>query len=190
MIDRQSAINVTGDGTARFDDRGRWVPGVVFRFIAHFSIATIVSLVIGFLLLTLLPVGPSHHHRLLSKLLTDVPYSPALWLAGLLTGLVVNTFMRDRSACWVGIFCALLFAGMILASVPGYEHSTYDRQRTHSSFSEYIYGELFSLDDSQCGGDECLGKLFFTAPVLGSVAYSVGAWLALHPTRKRGGCGS
>jgi hypothetical protein len=185
MIDRQSVLSVSGDGPAGFDNQNRWVPRALFRFIVHVLFATIGGLVIGGIVLGSLHPILSHHHRLLFKLLTDLPYSPAFWLSALLVGFVVNTFMRDRSACWVGVVCVSLFAGMIVASIPGYERSAYDRQRTHNSFGEYIYGELFSLDDNECGGDECLGKMLITAPVLSSVAYSFGAWLALHPMRKR-----
>jgi hypothetical protein len=45
--------------------------------------------------------------------------------------------------------------------------------------------ELFPLEHDHCGMTECLGQPFYTWPALNSVAYSIGAALALLSKRDR-----
>ena len=150
------------------------------RFVLHGLVATVGGLVLGFVVLSFVPlhrVGP--HWRLIT-FLTDVPYSPAFWLAALILGYVVNRYMGDRVACWVGVAGLLFMVLLILGSYPGYRHPGYELAASKHSFTNYIVGSLFALDPNRCPGDECLGKLFFTTPMLNSVAYSIGAAAALR----------
>jgi hypothetical protein len=187
MVDRQSILNVLGKEISGFVGNEPQLRKIALRFIMHSAIATVGGGLVGFVLLnfvSLRPVGP--HWRLIT-LLADVPYSPAFWGPALLLGFVVNLRMADRSACWVGPLGALMLALLILLSIPGYERSGYELNRTGHSFLTYINGELFSLDPNKCSGDECLGKLLFTTPVLSCIAYSIGAWFALRFTHRQEG---
>ena len=76
----------------------------------------------------------------------------------------------------MGVFCTVCFVVMIATSWPGYGKSY--AHRIHGSFWADTNDELFSLSNRNCGDKECLGKLLFTMPLLCSIAYSGGAWLA------------
>src|SRR5882762_10010552 len=119
-------------------------------------------------------------HGLLITFLTDFPYSPAFWGSSFLVGFFVGRYSKDGCAIWIGPAALLIFAALIVASVPGYEQSQYELAISNHSFLKYIWGGLFSVDSSMCGSEECLGKAMFTTPVLNCVAYSIGAWLAIR----------
>jgi hypothetical protein len=122
------------------------------------------------------PVG-RHYFAIL--LFFDIPYSPAFWGSALMVGFVLNRKLRDSMAYWLGPVEVLLFAILILASIPGYEASRYEITVSNHSFLRYIWGALFSIDPNKCPGGECLGQLLFTLPFLNCVAYSLGAGLGI-----------
>jgi hypothetical protein len=148
----------------------------VSRFVGHLLIATLGGTMVGLLLLEpFTAISPSTLHRPLYQILFGL-YSPVLWVPSVLLGLAVNAFWPVRASRYVGVFCTVCFVVMIAASWPGYDKSY--AHRAHGSFWADTNDELFSLSDSNCADEECLGKLFFTMPLLCSIAYSGGAWLA------------
>jgi hypothetical protein len=163
-----------------FEDNAPTVQGRIFRFILHFFVATIVSAVIGIIVIARLDTGPSHHQGLLLTLLIGSQYSPILFVPGFFIGLVINDRMGSRSALWVGPVCVVLLFILVLGDIWSLSHSGYYRAYTQGHYLHYEYGQLFSLDNRDCGNTECLGKLLAVPPVLRSIAYSAGAWLALR----------
>lgn len=155
-----------------------------FRFIFHGFAATLGGPVIGLMLLLPFWNGAAHHQGFFVLLLAGSQYSPAFWGSGFLLGLVINDHMQNRSAQWVGPICVVLLLCGFLYDSWFLSHSTYFRVAAQGHFWRYEYDHLFSLDDRNCGGDECLGKFFGTLPVLTSIAYSAGAWLALRHAKK------
>jgi hypothetical protein len=146
----------------------------------HTAIATAGCMLFGGIFLNLLHIRAYGPHYFTILFLRDVPYSPAFWGSALVAGFVQTRINTDRVALWLGPIALFLFALLILLSIPGYLHSSYELAESNHSFIRYTWGELFSVDHN-CPSDECLGKFMFTAPVLNCIAYSVGAWLS---TRK------
>ena len=118
-------------------------------------------------------------------LLAVSQYSPAFWVPGFLLGFVINKQMRNRSAQWIGPACVLLLLVCVVCDVWFFSHSSYFRAATKGHYLRYEYDQLFSLEDGDCSNTECLAKLLILPPVWASVAYSIGAWLALHHARKQ-----
>ena len=137
----------------------------------------------GILFLGFLHIRARGPHFFTILFFTDVPYSPAFWGPALVAGFVRSRAIKDRLALWLGPIALLLFALLILLSIPGYLNSPYELAMSNHSFIRSVWGEFFSIDPNKCPGDECLGKLMFTAPVLNCAAYSVGAWVAFRADR-------
>ncbi|MGD0163413.1 MAG: hypothetical protein ABSB39_13175 [Candidatus Sulfotelmatobacter sp.] len=108
------------------------------------------------------------------------PFNPLLWLVGVLFGFLINRSRRHRSACFVGVLgLALLFLFMLwevsaIKRSPGYS------RRIGGHYWQYEYDHMLSPHNKNADGEEYLGKLLFTTPALSSVAYSIGAVLALR----------
>ncbi len=109
-----------------------------------------------------------------------IVYNPFLWVFGMLLGLLVNRFTRHRSACWVGAVALLFMFAVMVWDISIFKRSGYYATLTHGHYWKYELGQLFSRNDASCSDSECLGKLFVTFPVVASIAYSIGAWLALR----------
>jgi hypothetical protein len=186
MVDRESILSVRENGASGFEPNELRFRKLAARFIMHSVLATVGGVLVGFVLLHFVPLPPIGPHWRLKTLFADFPYSPAFWGSAMLLGFIVNRRIADRSACWVGPFGVLVLALLVGLSIPGYEASGYELNRTGHSFLNYIHGELFGLDPKACGSDECLGKVMFTTPVLNSIAYSVGAWIGLRFSASRG----
>lgn len=149
------------------------------RLVTHALIAVIGCMMLGFILIDILHIRPHGPHYFVMRFFSDVPYSPAFWGSALAAGFL-RTKARDTLALKLGPVATCLFALLILISIPEYLHSSYQRAQSNASYTTYIWGQYFSVDPNKCPGDECLGKLIFTAPVLNCIAYSVGAWFALR----------
>ncbi len=167
-----------------FEEDPTTVQGRLFRFILHFFVSTIGVAFAGWIIVARLDVSSSHHHGWFATFIAS-QYSPAFWIAGFFLGLVINDYMRNRSAQWIGPICFALLLVLVFADVRFFDHSTYYRTVTQGHSWRWEYYQLFSLDNGNCGGSECLGKLLIVPPVLGSIAYSVGAWLALRHKKKK-----
>lgn len=152
----------------------------VRRLIMHAVIAGVGCMILGAVFLSALHVRARGPRYFTILFLTDAPYSPAFWGSALVVGFALNRVWRDRLAYWLGPIALLGFILLIVASLWGYERSHYEIAISGHSFLRYTWGELFSIDPNKCPGDECLGHLLFTAPVLNCVVYSIGARLGMR----------
>ena len=100
--------------------------------------------------------------------------SPFLWGPGLILGLLANRLALRSTACWVWVAGAVWIACGVLASLYTY----------HARFAgicsplDSIRNGFFSSVWSYCGDVDNL--VLFTVPTLNSIAYSLGAWVALR----------
>jgi hypothetical protein len=108
-------------------------------------------------------------------------YSPVLWGPSILLGFVVNRFTNHRSAYWVGMVGLLYLFSIIMWDTVSIMHLEYIRTVNHGNFWQYEFNQLFALDQRKCSDSGCIEELFATAPTFTSIAYSVGAWMALQP---------
>jgi hypothetical protein len=115
--------------------------------------------------------------------------NPFLWLGGLILGFSMNRSHRQRSPCFVGVLGVALLFMLMLWDISAKENSPYYSSRLGGHYWQYEYDHLLSPDDRNCGGEECLGKLLFAAPALSTVAYSIGALLALRYSAAKGAPG-
>jgi len=137
-------------------------------FVAHVLLAMIATMVIGGLMCVTVGawLGKARNPWF------DVPYSPLLWGFAFFLGLFLNLIMPTHSAKWVWIVGALW-----LIVVGASDISAYDpRWCNGCSLPQYVWYSYFSYWNCT---QECLGQLLVTAPMLNSVAYSLGAAAAL-----------
>jgi hypothetical protein len=157
------------------------------RFFFHGAMAAFASTILGLVLAVFLGGAAISVFGVRSlvwrRLLNDVPYSPFLWGSGLLLGFLINRSMRDRSACWLGLFGARALVSVMAWDVSFLSRSEYYRRTTGGHFWNYEVGQLFALNSNVCGNSECLDELFFTTPLFNLVSYSVGAYLGLRSKR-------
>lgn len=101
---------------------------------------------------------------------------PLFWGPGLILGFLLNYVTRHRAACWVWLSGLAWLAVGILDSVRHYDRRFYQECTAFAN----VVNAFFVLDSHRCGGGEStLEWLFFTMPALNSVAYAVGAWVAI-----------
>lgn len=107
--------------------------------------------------------------------------NPVFWLPSLFVGLMINRIVRHQ---WAGIAPAT--AGALVIVIVAIS----DLSRAHGHVWRNEFGLLFSPVSSVSSdkAGRALAQLFFTFPFLSSVAYSLGAWLAMrfgdgHPLR-------
>jgi hypothetical protein len=134
----------------------------------HTPLALLASVVVSFLLswLVVYPlmwVGLGHTLNRAGML------GPLSWWGGIALGFLINRRTLSRSACWVWIVGLTLLAAFMFWDV-----TTFGRSWRYES------SQLFSSD---CHEGSCLLQQFVTAPVLNSIGYSLGAWLALRFTK-------
>jgi hypothetical protein len=114
-------------------------------------------------------------------------YSPWFWIPAGLGGYFVNRSTRNCSACVVGLIAVLLLSVLLFRDVSSNRRSPYYshliNEQYHGQYWQYEFEQLLSPSDANCGSSECLGKLFFTLPVVTSIAYSIGAWVGLRSKR-------
>jgi hypothetical protein len=96
-------------------------------------------------------------------------YSPFIWWAGLLLGLIVNWRSRGTVACLTWLSGALLLA-LLMADFFWITRS-WDR----------TMADIFPLLQAERSPDDALGvnQLFFVWPAMNSFAYSLGASIPL-----------
>ena len=147
-------------------------------YIGHLVIAMVVSVLIGGLLCGVVQtligdVGPGHW--VLYRVATDAPYSPLLWGIALIVGFAVNSRTRSRSACWIWIAGICWFGVWIWDAV-----STYDpRWCQGCSLPQSVWRNLLTVGYHSCL-QECIGEWLGTAPMVTSIAYSIGARIAIR----------
>lgn len=163
-----------------FADSSRQQPPMlqrkIFGFVGHESVAVVSSLMGGIILLSRASdASLAHQHSLIFRVVAS-QYSPGFWVPGLFLGFVINYHFRHRSACWIGPVNALLLFALICVGTLGWPHPA---RATEQSWT-YQKCLFLSLNNGICGPDAGFGRLFFTGPTLGSVAYSIGSWLGLR----------
>jgi hypothetical protein len=103
--------------------------------------------------------------------------NPLCWGPAFALGLALNYIARQRSACWVWL-CGFVWAGMGIQDSVRYYNPLYSQGCTNF---ENIVNAFVTLNSHRCGGGgSTLAGLFFTFPAVSSVAYSVGAWVAIR----------
>ena len=147
----------------------------------HFLTATIV----GTFLSVLLTIGIA---AALSPFRIRVPelapiFNPFVWLAGLFLGFSMNRSRRHRTACFVGVLGLALLFLLMLWEVSAIKYSPGYSRRIGGHYWQYEYDHMLSPHNQNADGEEYLGKFLFGTPALCSVAYSIGAWLALRHSR-------
>lgn len=104
-------------------------------------------------------------------------YLPFVWGPGLILGFLANRRMLQSTACFVWM------PGLIWLVL-----GTFDQTFHRPNWASWIVAVkegMFPVSQNGCGTTECLGVLVYTMPAVNSVAYSLGAWLALRSTRKK-----
>jgi hypothetical protein len=97
------------------------------------------------------------------------------------TGFLVNRVALMRVACWVWVPGLIWLAFGLLGWVQHYD----PRWHGGCSVGQDVVNAFFLVDSRKCGGgDEGLNWLVFTFPASNSVAYAVGAWIALWVGRR------
>lgn len=147
---------------------------MVGRLVFHTFLAIVGSTTIWLVVMALLG-------RVGDDLLGYIPLllNPLGWGPGFALGFLVNRAMRDRSACW----------GWPL-STGWLGHCMWDDCRAYrfppwfppkGDFIHRAWHMFFtSPNDAKAWGGSPLALLICTMPALGSVAYSLGAWVALR----------
>jgi hypothetical protein len=144
--------------------------GEFLQRLAKHTLLAMVGGVTGWIVLVAIfePIFPGR--------LGDQWYGPCAWLSGLALGFFVNRHLLHRAACFAWI-PGLLFLGWVCLGEASVTHAA------GVSAMESIRIGLFPTtysDFSACGTSECLAIVVITIPVLNTITYSVGAWLALR----------
>ena len=136
-------------------------------FVTHTLLAMVVTMAIG----GLMCVTVNSWLGKVKNPWLDVPYSPLLWGLAFFLSLFLNRVMPSRSAKWVWV------VGVSWLVIVGVRDVRFYNSRwcNGCSLLQYLWYSYFSY--SNCV-QECLGQLLVTAPMLNSVAYSLGAALA------------
>ena len=144
------------------------------RFLFHSSLAIVGTTFIWFVMMAVLG-------RAGETLLEHIPLlvNPLGWGPGFTLGLLVNRVMRSRSACW-GWPLSIVWLGYGIWN----ECREYRFPPWHPAAGDFVHRawHMFftSFKDAGAWGGSALAIVIFTMPALGSVAYSLGAWVALH----------
>jgi hypothetical protein len=149
----------------------RWVVRIG-SVVIHAMVAMIITVIIGVVLAGELgrTLGVSQNRWV------DMPYAPVIWSTALLFSYVLNLRFRTQAAVWVWVFGVAWFLFLLT-----YELRFHDpRWCDGCSLAQDIWNSYFTWDYRKCGNTECLGQVFGTTPLLNSLAYSIGAWLALR----------
>ena len=148
-------------------------------FLIHALVAMVISPIVVVVVFLNIVIIFHNSPGIDSALGAEGVASPVLWGPGLMLGLLVNRFALKSTACWVWLAGMVWLAYGIFVWLNGY----------HARFSgicspfDSIRGGFFSFSISFCGNGE---KVFrFTVPTFNSIAYSLGAWVALRVGRVR-----
>jgi hypothetical protein len=150
----------------------------VNSFGLHAFAALIISPIAG--LAATLTAALIFHNRLHTNPVNEWGVASVfLFGPGLLFGLLLNRIALRRTACWAWL------VGMIWM-VCGMVESSYSYRARWlgicSPFDSIVSG-FFSVGSGYCGDRGNMGK--FTLPAFISIAYSLGAWIALRFGRGR-----
>jgi hypothetical protein len=145
-----------------------WKPLAIWA--AHL-VVLIFAVWIGFFVEALLD-GPYQYTRLAA-------FAPWMSATACAVGLCVNRVRKD----WIAMF--VWIAGVsLLAFAIWDEGRWWDYTWVHESKRQYLMDSFFG-DARHCASSECVAQIFFTAPCVASIAYSIGAAIGLVIPRKR-----
>jgi len=143
-------------------------------FLLHASVAMVIGPIVVFVVALSAVIFFNNSQGINSVLNAGGAANPLLWGPGLILGLLVNLFVPNRTACWVWMAGIVWIACGVFASLSIY----------HARFAgicsplDSIINGFFSYGSSYCGDHENLTR--FTVPTFSSIAYSLGAWVALR----------
>lgn len=180
MSDTKESPSLTTSRSLEEKRRAGLLPAAV-SFLLHASVAMVISPIVVFVVTLSAVVIFNNSLGIQSAFNAGGVANPVLWGPGLILGLLVNRFALKSTACWVWLAGILWIGYGILASLHAY----------HARFSgicsplDSIRGGFFSFASNYgyCGGGE--NVFLFTVPTLSSIAYSLGAWVALRFGRSR-----
>jgi hypothetical protein len=130
--------------------------GTLLAFVAYIAVRIVVSSVTTF-----------------RTVQVDAWYGPVVWGPALLLGFLLRRRLHQREACLVWL-AGLAWLAVGLHDVKSFDHA-WPRVRI----------DLFPAKQAECSRTECLYVLFYTIPVVCSLAYSLGAYLEGRRTRRR-----
>jgi hypothetical protein len=131
-------------------------------------------LLLTFLVVALTSPGPPPYWKPALARAVSSPFDPPFLadiLIGLAFGLGITLWLRSKPAQWAWV---LPLAWLVFLTIG--ERPTLPIEGT---FLHATWHNFFSMDP----GEEGMGAVFGTAPFYSSVAYSLGAWIALHARR-------
>jgi len=143
-------------------------------FLLHASVAMIIGPIVALMVGLGAVIVFNNSPGINSVLNAGGAANPLLWGPGLILGLLVNRFTLKSAACWVWLAGMVWIACGVFVSVFSY----------HARFAgicsplDSIRNGFFPYGSSDCGDHENL--MLLTVPTLNSIAYSVGAWVALR----------
>jgi len=146
-------------------------------FLLRASVAMVISPILVFVVGLSAVILFNKSHGINSVLNAGGAANPFLWGPGLIFGLLVNRFALKSTACWVWLAGMVWIAYGLLASLYTYQA----RFAGICSPLDSIWNGFFSYGSygsSYCGDHQNLMR--FTVPTFNSIAYSLGAWVALR----------
>jgi hypothetical protein len=155
------------------------IAGFIVGFIVHAFVALVMSVVIWILVVPNLPEP-------ILQVVEGVPLlaSPLTWGPGFILGFLVNRLTRNRSACRVWSVGTVWLGYGIWDECRIYRFPPWFPPR--GDFVHRAWHIFFTSNDAKSWGGSPLVLVIFTIPALGSIAYSIGAWIALRAERKSG----
>ena len=100
------------------------------------------------------------------------------------SGFLINLRARNRSACMVWTIGLLFLLAVAMWDISIFRRSPYYQKLNAGQYLSYESNQLFGLDEARWGKSNGLEEFFVMVPILGSVAYSSGAWFALRCGRE------
>jgi hypothetical protein len=124
------------------------VGGTVLAFVAYIPVRLVVASVTTF-----------------RTIQVDAWYGPVVWGPALLLGFLLRRRLHQREARLVWL-AGLVWLAAGLHDVKSFDH-----------IWSRVQMDLFPAKQVECSRTECLYVLFYTMPVVCSIAYSIGAFL-------------
>jgi hypothetical protein len=112
----------------------------------------------------------------------DVAVYCLVFAIGYSAGFFINRSSLKFAACWVWVPSVTLLTFAVRNWIQNYD----PRWHQECSSTEDVLNAFFIVNSRKCGGgEEGLNFVFFTLPAFCSVAYSLGAWVALRMNKSK-----